>query len=61
MSRFILMLTQDDRTVADAHAVYQRLRSSAVRCVGFKDVGLPWPELQALARQIKADGRTLML
>lgn len=61
MSHFILMLTKDDRTVADAHAVYTRLRSSALRHVGFKDVGLPWPELQALARQIKADGRTLML
>lgn len=61
MSHFILMLTKDDHTVADAHAVYTRLRSSALRHVGFKDVGLPWQELQALARQIKADGRTLML
>lgn len=61
MSHFILMLTKDDRTVADAHEVYKRLRPSALRYVGFKDVGLPWPELQALAGQIKADGRTLML
>lgn len=61
MSHFILMLTKEDRTVADAHAVYMRLRTSALRYVGFKDVGLPWPELQALARQIKSDGRTLML
>lgn len=61
MSHFILMLTKDDRTVADAHEVYMRLRPSALRYVGFKDIGLPWPELQALARQIKADGRTLML
>jgi hypothetical protein len=61
MCHFILMLTKDDRTVPDAAAVYERLRGSPVRCVGFKDIGLPWPELAALAKRVKADGRTLML
>jgi hypothetical protein len=61
MCHFIFMLTKSDRTVADAHAVYERVRSSAVRYVGFKDVGLPWSELHTLARRIKADGRQLML
>jgi hypothetical protein len=61
MCHFIFMLTKDDSTVADAHAVYERVRGSAMRYVGFKDVGLPWSELDALARRIKADGRQLML
>jgi hypothetical protein len=61
MCHFIFMLTKDDRTVADAHAVYERVRGSAVRYVGFKDVGLPWSELDSLARRIKGDGRQLLL
>jgi hypothetical protein len=61
MSHFILMITKDDRTVADAHAVYARLRGTALRYVGFKDIGLPWDELSSLARQIRQDGRELML
>jgi hypothetical protein len=61
MCHFVFMLTKDDRTVTDAHAVYERVRGSAVRYVGFKDVGLPWIELDSLARRIKADGRQLML
>lgn len=61
MSHFILMLTHNDRTVADARALYERVRPTALRCVGFKDVGLPWDELRELGRLIQADGRQLML
>lgn len=61
MCHFILMLTQSDRTVADAHAIYARVRRTPLRYVGFKDIGLPWDELSTLARLIKADGRHLML
>ena len=61
MCHFILMLTHNDRTVANARAVYERVRQTSLRFVGFKDIGLPWEELAELGRQIKADGRELML
>lgn len=61
MSHFIFMLTKDDRTVPNAVQVYSSLSRSPLRCVGFKDIGLPLDELKALARLIKADGRQVML
>lgn len=61
MSHFILMLTENDATVADALAAYDSLRGSRVRYVGFKDVGLPIAALQQLAQRIRADGREVML
>jgi hypothetical protein len=61
MSHFILMLTENDATVADALATYDGLRESPVRYVGFKDVGLPIAALKQLAQRIRADGREVML
>lgn len=61
MSHFILMLTENDATVADAIATYDSLRDSPVRFVGFKDIGLPIPALKQLAQRIRADGRKVML
>jgi len=61
VSHFILMLTHNDATVSDAIAHYDSLRDSPVRYVGFKDVGLPIPELKQLAQRIRADGRKVML
>ncbi|SAL63626.1 hypothetical protein AWB74_03381 [Caballeronia arvi] len=61
MSHFILMLTENDATVADALASYENLRDSPVRYVGFKDVGLPISALKQLAQRIRADGRKVML
>lgn len=61
MIEFIFMLTRDDRTVDDAHAVYETLRDSALRLVGFKDVGLPPEELRRLAERMRADGREVFL
>jgi hypothetical protein len=61
VTEFIFMLTHSDRTVPNARAVYDEIRSTAVRYVGFKDIGLPIPELRALAGAIRADGREVML
>jgi hypothetical protein len=61
MSRFILMLTENDATVSDAIATYESLRDSPVRYVGFKDVGLPLAALKQLAQRIRSDGRKVML
>ena len=61
MTEFIFMLTHHDRTVPDARAVYDEIRSTGLRYVGFKDIGLPIPELRALADAMRADGREVML
>ncbi len=53
---FILMLTADDRTVADAPARLAEALTAGVRHIGFKDVGLPLAELAGLAAAIRAAG-----
>jgi hypothetical protein len=58
---FIFMLTRDDRTVPDARRVYDGIRDSALRHVGFKDIGLPTAELAELAAAMRADGREVFL
>ncbi|WP_038491041.1 nitronate monooxygenase [Janthinobacterium agaricidamnosum] len=61
MSHFILMLTNNDVTVDNALSAYESMRDSQIRYVGFKDIGLPVPELKLLADRIRADGREVML
>ncbi|WP_172292677.1 methylglyoxal synthase [Pseudoruegeria sp. HB172150] len=53
---FILMLTSDDRTIPDAPARLNEALEGGVRHIGFKDVGLPVPELKNLADTIRAAG-----
>jgi hypothetical protein len=62
VTEFIFMLTHNDATVGDALEVYGTLRDiDELRYVGFKDVGAPFEQLQALTAAIQADGRTVML
>ena len=61
MIEFVFMLTHSDRTVPNARAVYEEIRSTELRYVGFKDIGLPIDELVELAAAIRADGREVML
>ena len=61
MPEFIFMLTKDDRTVADASAVYRDVRAEPLRYVGFKDIGRPISVLRDLAAMIRDDGRTPVL
>ena len=61
MIEFIFMLTRDDMTIPDAMTVYQSIRSTGLRYVGFKDVGLPYATLRELAAAIRSDGREIML
>lgn len=53
---FILMLTSNDRTIADARARVDQALEGGVRHIGFKDVGLPFDELKAVAEAIRAVG-----
>ncbi|KMW60398.1 4-hydroxythreonine-4-phosphate dehydrogenase [Candidatus Rhodobacter oscarellae] len=53
---FILMLTENDRTIADARARLEEALEGGARHIGFKDVGLPLEELRGLAAAIRAAG-----
>ena len=61
MAEFIFMLTHHDATVPNALDVYDELRATELRHVGFKDIGLPTDVLAELARRMRADGRTVYL
>ena len=53
---FILMLTSNDRTIPDARARVDEALEGGVRHIGFKDVGLPFDELKAVADAIRSVG-----
>lgn len=61
MIEFIFMLTHHDRTVDDALRVYDEIRDTDLRYVGFKDVGPPPAVLKELAAAMRADGREVFL
>lgn len=61
MPRFILMLTRDDQTVADARGIYALLADLGLGDVGCKDLGLPRDELAALLREIRSNGHASYL
>lgn len=52
----IVMLTYDDKTVANAHEVFDSCRSLDARHWGFKDIGLPDREMRKLAGGMKDAG-----
>ncbi|MBB2830640.1 UNVERIFIED_ORG: hypothetical protein GGD51_000741 [Rhizobium esperanzae] len=58
---FIFMLTNQDRTVADAAERLKDVLAAGITHVGFKDIGLPLDRLFDLAAAIKASGATLYL
>ncbi|KRS19039.1 methylglyoxal synthase [Roseovarius indicus] len=58
---FILMLTENDRTIPDAPERLEQALEGGARHIGFKDVGLPFEELRELARTIRnAGGRSYL-
>jgi hypothetical protein len=61
MAHFIFMLTKNDQTVVNAMDVYRGIRDTPIQYVGFKDIGLPFDGLIALAREMKRDGKQVML
>jgi hypothetical protein len=61
MPDFIFMLTRQDRTIADAHDRLDEVLAAGVRHIGFKDIGLPFEELQVLATSIRQAGARLYL
>ncbi|HET6379771.1 MAG TPA: 4-hydroxythreonine-4-phosphate dehydrogenase [candidate division Zixibacteria bacterium] len=61
MAEFIFMLTRNDQTVPNALQVYDEVRDTDLRCVGFKDVGASIETLRELTRRMHADGRIVYL
>lgn len=61
MTNFILMLTRDDVTVADAISVYREVARTGVEYVGFKDIGLSFDQMKQLVVAIHADGKRAVL
>jgi acyl CoA:acetate/3-ketoacid CoA transferase alpha subunit len=58
---FVFMLTHHDTTVANARQVYDEVRGTGLRYVGFKDIGATTAELAAVTRAAHDDGLQVML
>lgn len=61
MSHFILMLTRDDVTVADAYELLDEVLETDVVHIGFKDVGLPLSKMRQLVARLRDAGRVVHL
>lgn len=61
MPEFIFMLTHEDVTVENALEVYDEVRNTGLRYVGFKDVGPSFETLKELAQTIHEGGHEVML
>jgi hypothetical protein len=57
----IVMLTHQDETVPNALELFDRTKDYPITHWGFKDVGLPPKEMQAVATAMKAAGKTTFL
>lgn len=57
----IIMLTHQDETVKDALELFERTKDYPVKYWGFKDVGLPPKEMQAVAAAMKKAGKITFL
>jgi hypothetical protein len=61
VAEFIFMLTRNDTTVPDALQVYEEIRDTDLRCIGFKDVGASPELLRRLTTEMHRDGREVFL
>lgn len=57
----VVMLTHHDRTVPNAPAVFEAAWDSPAEYWGFKEVGLPQEQMEALYAEMKARGKTTVL
>jgi hypothetical protein len=58
---FVFMLTHHDATVTNARRVYDQVRGTGLRYVGFKDIGATPEELAEVTRAAHDDGLEVML
>ena len=57
----IIMLTRNDRTVPNAAEIFAQCRNTPAKYWGFKEEGLPLPQMQKLYDQMRAAGKTSVL
>jgi hypothetical protein len=57
----IVMLTYHDRTVPDAYALFDQAKECPVQYWGFKEDGLPLPQMKELFSYMKKWGKTTVL
>jgi hypothetical protein len=60
-SHVIVMLTHNDSTVKDSLKIFNECRDLSVQFWGFKDVGLPLPQMKELVAAMKSAGKTTFL
>ena len=60
-SHLIVMLTHHDSTVKDSLEIFRQCRDLPVTFWGFKDVGLPLPQMKELVAAMKEAGKTTFL
>ncbi|MFR4177136.1 MAG: hypothetical protein ACLUQC_03945 [Lactococcus raffinolactis] len=53
----IVMLTHNDRTVANAHDIFEQCQNSKAKFWGFKGSGLPIDKMKQLFAQMKKQGK----
>ena len=61
MLNLIVMLTYNDQTVKDAIQVFDSAKDLDVQHWGFKNIGLPEPEMKQLVKNMKDAGKTTYL
>lgn len=61
MTKLIVMLTYNDETVANAKEVFDSCKDLAVDFWGFKNIGLPLPQMKELVADMKEAGKTTFL
>lgn len=59
MTDAIIMLTLNDKTLTNAREMFHQMKDSKVKYFGFKDIGIPYPEMKILAHDIKENGKEL--
>lgn len=59
--KLIVMLTHHDRTVANAYEIFDQCKESKAQYWGFKECGLPLPQMKELFAYMKQWGKTTVL
>lgn len=59
--KLVVMLTYHDHTVKNAAEIFEQCKDSEVEYWGFKEEGLPLPEMKALFSRMKACGKKTVL
>lgn len=59
--KILIMLTHNDKTVANAAEVFESCKDLPIKFWGFKDVGIPVQEMKELCKLMKEAGKTTFL